>query len=107
MAWECYRTLEGPGRVIGAGPRFLPAITHREDARLPGCHVQEQPASVQIVAVPVVNGLRQLILQAPFLAAQVRERKADVALALIGGVVDGHDEAVALAALPGERQEAV
>ena len=46
-----------------------------------------------------------MILEFESLSAKVRNTKADVALALVGGVVDGHDEP--LSTLPGKNQEAI
>ena len=46
-----------------------------------------------------------MILEFELLSAKVRKRKADAALALVGSVVDGHDEP--LSSLPGKNQEAI
>ena len=62
---------------------------------------------LQVVAVPVVDGRTHLILQPPRAAAEVRERQPDVALALVGGIVHGHQQPFAAGALPGERHEAI
>src|SRR5262249_32959529 len=47
------------------------------------------------------------IFEAPFLAADIRERQAHVALTLVGGVVDRDCEALALLPLPRERQKTI
>lgn len=57
--------------------------------------------------MPIVGGRIELVVQAPSLAAKVREREAHVALALVGRIVDGGHEAFARGTLPGKGQEAV
>src|SRR5215510_6014314 len=68
------------------------ASLQNEDASLPGRHVEEQAARLQIVAVPIIPGRVELILDAPFLAGQIRKRQPRIALALIRRVVDGDDQ---------------
>jgi hypothetical protein len=82
-------------------------IRERKYTRLPGRHVEEQPFALQVVAIPVVRSRRELILEAPFLAGQVREGEPDVALALVGCIVDCDDKALADGALPAEDQKAI
>src|SRR5262245_24646739 len=57
--------------------------------------------------MPVVGGGGELIFKSPFLAAEVREGQADVALALVGGIVHGDHEALVLGPLPGKDQKAI
>ena len=47
---------------------------------------------MQVIAVPLVAGRAELILQSPFLAGEVRERQPNMTLALIGGIVHGDHE---------------
>src|ERR1700730_18106325 len=79
----------------------------RKDAGLPGRHIQIQPASLQVVAVPLVPSRAELILQLPFLAGEIRKRQPNKTLALVGGIVDGGHERFALRSLPAENQEAI
>src|SRR6516165_9449429 len=89
------RSLTLPARSAvnesGNGPR----IRNRKYTRLPGHYVKEQPFALQVVAIPVVGTRRELILDAPFLAGKVREGEPDVALALVGCIVDRDDKALA------------
>src|SRR5262245_53761650 len=57
--------------------------------------------------MPIVNRGRQLVVQLPFLAAEMGKRQTDVTLALIGGVVDRNDGIFFRGALPGEGQKAI
>src|SRR5262245_8124328 len=81
-------------------------LLDREHTRRPGRHVQEQSLAHQIVAVPVVVGAAQPILEPPRLAPEACERQADVTLTLVAGVVDGNDPFFGIA-LPGKDEEAV
>ena len=65
-----------------------------------------EAAADEVVAVPVVNVRRQLILEPPFLAGQIRERQRGVALTLVIGVVDGGDDET-LGALPCKNNHAI
>lgn len=85
----------------------LRARCQRKDGGLPRRHVEEEAAAQEIVAVPVVGGGSEQVLKTPILSGQLREGQADVALALVGGVIDGDDEEFRRRAAPGEHHEAI
>src|SRR5579863_4434001 len=78
-----------------------------KDVRLPGSQIEEQPASLQVVAVPLVPGRAELILQLPCPSGNIRKRQADMTLAVVGGIVYNDHERISPWVLPGERHEAV
>src|SRR5262249_12854425 len=78
-----------------------------KDGCLPGRRIHVESARLQVATIAVVDGCRELILEAPLPAIEIRERQPHVALALVGGIVDGHQQALAARTLPGEGHETV
>ncbi len=62
---------------------------------------------MQVVAVPVVDGGTEQIREPPMTAAEVRERKPDITLALVGRIINIYQQAFPTGSFPGTRQEAV
>src|ERR1700730_5076702 len=89
-------------RAAGRSNALQPSGTLRERkyAGLPRLHIEEQPAPKQIVSVPIVTGIIELILEAPVLAGEICKQQPDVTLALVGCVVHRHDQPLAARALP-------
>ena len=50
-------------------------LCQSENRKLPWRDVQAEPFFLQIVAIPLVIGLMELILQLRFLAGEIRERQ--------------------------------
>src|SRR5262245_45910902 len=94
-------------RAKGLAAVGSPGRLEREDEGFPGRLVQEEAASQEVVAVSVVDGVPELVLEAPPATAQVGEGQAHEALSLVGREVHGHDEPLCHAVVPGEGHEAV
>src|SRR5262245_15515286 len=78
-----------------------------EDTCLPRRHVHVQSARLQIVAMPVVSVRSQLIFDPPFFAPKIGERKTNVALALIAGIIHDNQKSFARGPLPGKGKETI
>ncbi len=74
---------------------------------LPRAEIEIKAAGLQIVAVAVVDGVAEQVLKPPLRAAEIIERQAEVALALVRGVIHDRQQAVSFAVFPGKRDEAV
>ena len=75
--------------------------------RLPGWHIQVEAVGLQVVALPVVRGLTEHILEPPLAGAEVCERQSDVALALVGRIVHHHQQPCGSRAVPGKGQKTI
>jgi hypothetical protein len=62
---------------------------------------------LQIVAVSVVRGGANLVLESPLAASKVRDGQPDVALALVRSVVHGGQQPLITWAIPGKGYEAI
>src|SRR5262245_55171315 len=83
------------------------ALRQQEHVRLPGRHIQVQATGLQIIALPVVRGLPEYILQSPLAVAEIRERQPDVTLALVGRIVYRHQQRRGTGTVPGKGQETI
>jgi hypothetical protein len=59
------------------------------------------------MSVPIKAGVVELIFKAPPFVAEACKRQTCVALALVGGVIDRHDQPLVFWALPGEDEKAI
>src|SRR5438445_4390293 len=78
-----------------------------EDVVAPRRKVQKEAAREDVGSVAIVGGGSHQVLELYRLALEGRERQTDVALALVAGIVDGHDETLAVLPLPAPGEEAV
>src|SRR5262245_9360628 len=75
--------------------------------RLPGRDVKVEAARQQVAALASISSGPDLILQPPLATRQVREGKPHITLALVGSIVDRHQEPVARGALPREGHKTI
>ena len=73
----------------------------------PGRLVEVQAAALQIVAIPIVRGVTEQVVQPPAAVAKVWKRQPHVALALVGRIVHRHQQPLATGTLPGKSHEAI
>jgi hypothetical protein len=59
---------------------------HRETGRIPRRSITVQITCPQIVALQVVSGITDQVLQPPLATAKSREWQPDITLALVGGI---------------------
>ncbi len=83
------------------------ASGQREDVRPPRRFVEVEPARLQIVALPLVGGITDQIIQLPLPVAEIRKRQPHVALTLIERIVHRHQQPLVIRVLPGKDQEAI
>src|SRR6267143_6447697 len=69
--------------------------------------VQKEAAREDVGSVAIVGGGSHQVLELYRVALEVRERQTDIALALVAGIVDGHEETLAVLPLPAPGDEAV
>ena len=74
---------------------------------MPRRHIQVQSTGLQVIPVAIVSRILKQILEAPRPAAQIGEGQPDVALAVVGGVIHGDEQALAAGILPGVGDELV
>src|SRR5262245_19731109 len=73
----------------------------------PRRQIEIETARNDIGSVAIVGGRSHQILQLYRAAIEVRQRKTDVALTLVRGIVRGDEQALAVVALPAPGDEAV
>src|SRR5262249_44754242 len=81
--------------------------SHLEDVIPEARQVQVEATCQKVVAAPVVDGGAHTVPEPHRRAPQLVERKAHVALALVGDVVHGHEDALAVSPTPAEADEPV
>src|SRR6185369_2531826 len=112
-AWPCAAT-----SILLAANDYTLFGTHRlifawsgsrqgKNVALPGRQIQINPAGLKLVPVAIVLGFAHQISQPPPPAPKIGEGKADVTLALVAGVIDAGNHALACFILPGESDEGV
>src|SRR5262245_4809799 len=88
---------------------WAPCSHHRQLEHLiaPRRQIEIETARNDIGSVAIVGGRSHQILELYRAAIEVRERKTDVALTLVRGIVDRDEQALAVVALPAPGDEAV
>jgi hypothetical protein len=86
---------------------FYPHIVIEKHGSLPGSHIQEQAADLEVVAVPFIDRRRELILETPITARKTGKVQPNVTLTLVGSIVYGHDESFIGRSGPGKGQKAI
>src|SRR5262245_3285699 len=75
--------------------------------RLPGRDIQTQSLRLQLIAVAVVAGGTELILQATLLAGQILKWQSQPALALVGGIIHRDEQSLVGRPLPREGHKTI
>jgi hypothetical protein len=73
---------------------------HRKHVKHPGAQIELKAARPQVIAIAVVDGLAQFILESPLPGTKIGERKSNVTLALMRRIIHGDESFLALGAGP-------